>query len=171
MEIEKKICCQQLKLSLGKHAYLSSIVSTLLMRILNNFKYYIKLALIRVFSARYGALQRPQASTNGASRLYVPGWGRNAPFWGGHAIAAAVTHATLTTATIYIYDTSKTPMSSGMLRGMPQSGLPGGYGHSSSNPAWPTTITTQGGGTPMFAVLRSPSSVKVHGQAKINLDL
>ena len=26
------------------------------------------------------------------------------------------------------------PMSSGMLRGMPQSGLPGGYGHSSSNP-------------------------------------
>jgi len=26
------------------------------------------------------------------------------------------------------------PMSSGMLRGMPQSGLPGGYGHSSANP-------------------------------------
>ena len=29
----------------------------------------------------------------------------------------------------------------------------------------------QGDGTPMFAVLRSSSSVKVHGQAKIGLDL
>jgi len=29
------------------------------------------------------------------------------------------------------------PMSSGMLRGMPQSGLPGGYGHSASNPIMP----------------------------------
>ena len=30
---------------------------------------------------------------------------------------------------------------------------------------------TQGGGTQMFAVLRSSSSVKVHSQAKISLDL
>ena len=32
-------------------------------------------------------------------------------------------------------------------------------------------VVKQGGGTPMSAVLRSSSSVKVHGQAKISLDL
>ena len=32
-------------------------------------------------------------------------------------------------------------------------------------------LTHQGGGIPMFAVLRSSSLVKEHGQAKIGLDL
>ena len=34
-----------------------------------------------------------------------------------------------------------------------------------------TVLLFQGGGTPMFAVLRFSFSVKVHGQAKIGLDL